>query len=191
MEQLGSYYSKKYNIDFRSLRYPGFVSPYEYESHGTTDYACQIFFSALRKQEFKHYLSPEIKLPMIYLDDGIEGTIKFFEADEKRFTSRFYNLPGLSFTCKEITKILKDVFPDFKYKYEPDFRDDIARSCPEILDNSYSIKDWDWQPHTNTLEKLVKRTLIDIKKNPEYNHLFLNNFKIEDFLKDHSNSSGV
>lgn len=172
MEQLGTYYNKKHGVDFRCLRYPGFISPYEYEANGTTDYASQIFFAALKKTEFKHYLSADRRLPMIYLDDGIEGTIKFLLADDKKFTSRVYNLPGLSFTCREISRALKAIIPEFKYKYEPDFRDEIAQSWPEIIESQLAFDDWKWKPECGTTEQLIKQTLKDIKENKEYSHLF-------------------
>jgi threonine 3-dehydrogenase len=192
MEQVGSYYHKRFGVDFRSLRYPGFVSPYEYESNGTTDYSSQIFFSALKKQEFKLYLAPERRLPMIYITDGIEGTIKFLLADEKRFTSRFYNLTGLSFSCSDIVKSLKELIPDLKHRYELDFRDEIALSWPEDLDLKDASKDWDWHPKYDTVDKLVRKTLRDIKSNKEYKHYFSSNLisiDSEDLVKKELDST--
>lgn len=75
LENIGHYYTEKYGVDFRSIRYPGVISPYEYESHGTTDYASEIFFAALKKEVYKICLSPDTSLPMAYLDDIMEGTV--------------------------------------------------------------------------------------------------------------------
>jgi threonine 3-dehydrogenase len=75
MENMGNYYHARYGVDFRSLRYPGVISPTEYESHGTTDYASEIFFSAFKKKEYKICLAPERALPMVYLNDALEGTV--------------------------------------------------------------------------------------------------------------------
>ena len=75
MENMGNYYHSKYGVDFRSLRYPGVISPMEYESHGTTDYASEIYFSAFKNKEYKICLAPERILPMVYLNDVIEGTV--------------------------------------------------------------------------------------------------------------------
>ncbi len=80
MENMGNYYNKKYGVDFRSLRYPGVISPTEYESHGTTDYASEIFFGAFKNKEYKICLAPERALPMVYLDDALEGTVYLFNS---------------------------------------------------------------------------------------------------------------
>jgi len=174
MEQAGSYYHKRFGVNFRSLRYPGFVSPYEYEANGTTDYASQIFFSALKKLEYKHYLSKDRILPMIYIDEGIEGTIQFMMADDLKFTNRIYNLAGLSFSPAEISKEIKTLMPNFKMKYEPDFREEIAATWPEVIDGVSAEKDWGWSPKINTAKKLAVKTLLDISRNNEYKHYFEN-----------------
>ena len=187
MEQAGSYYHTRYGVDFRSVRYPGFISPYEYEANGTTDYASQIFFTALRNKEYNHYLSANRKLPMIYIDEGIEGTIQFVKADQTRFTSRIYNLNGLSFTCEEISRELKKFIPGLKYKYEPDYREKIAASWPEVIEGELSKKDWDWKPQIDTTRKLVVKSLFDIENNDEYKHYFKgNNYKqmIDEAMKE-------
>jgi threonine 3-dehydrogenase len=80
MENMGNYYNKKYGVDFRSLRYPGVISPTEYESHGTTDYASEIFFGAFKNKEYKICLAPERALPMVYLDDALDGTVYLFNS---------------------------------------------------------------------------------------------------------------
>ncbi len=159
-------------MDFRCLRYPGFVSPDEYEANGTTDYASQIFFAALKKKIYKHYLGADRRLPMIYLKDGIKGTLMFLLADDSRFKSRYYNLPGLSFSCREISRALKAEIPDFKYTYEPNFKDEIAKTWPEDLEAEDAKKDWGWTPECDTTDKLVKKALKDIKMNQDYHYLF-------------------
>jgi len=184
MEQIGSYYNRKYGLDFRSLRYPGFVSPYEYEANGTTDYASQIFFNALKNTEYKHYLTKDRKLSMIYLDDGIDGTIDFLKADSSKFTSRIYNLNGLSFTPEEISKEIKNFIPNLKYSYEPDFRENIAASWPNQLESQTAFRDWGWKPRCDNVKKLVIQTLIDIAKNKEYFGYFKGNNYNELLLKE-------
>ena len=161
---MGNYYKSKYNVDFRSIRYPGVIAPYEYESHGTTDYASEIFFAALKKKIYTNCLSPNTVLPMAYLDDVIDGTIKFLETDIKNLTVPTYNMQGLSFSCEEIVTELKKHFPDFDHRYEPDFRDKIAKSWPEELDDNLARKDWGWDPLCMDVKSLIEEVLKHIKK---------------------------
>jgi threonine 3-dehydrogenase len=155
MENMGNYYKNKHNVDFRSLRYPGVISPYEYESHGTTDYASEIFFSAIKKKDYKICLSPETALPMAYLDDIIDGTIQFMESEVNSLSSRVYNVQGLSFSCEELASALAKHYHGFTYRYEPDFRDKIAKNWPQSIDDTLARKDWNWDPKCKDVDSLI------------------------------------
>lgn len=166
MENMGNYYTYKHNVDFRSMRYPGVISPYEYESHGTTDYASEIFFSALKGLEYKICLSPRVTLPMAYLDDIVDGTIDLILADKNLLTSRVYNVQGLSFSCEELASEIQKNFPGFKYSYDPDFRDLIAKSWPHSLNDELASSDWKWNPKCKSVKDLIEimKTSIKLKK---------------------------
>jgi len=97
-EMMGSYYNKKFGLDFRSIRYPGIISSAKYDFNGTTDYSTEIFFHALENKYYKCWLGPKTELPMMYIDDCIKMTIKFLKADSNTFTRRVYNMAGISFT---------------------------------------------------------------------------------------------
>jgi len=97
-EMMGSYYFKKFGLDFRSIRYPGIISSAKYDFNGTTDYSTEIFFHALENKYYKCWLGPKTELPMMYIDDCIKMTIKFLKADSNTFTRRVYNMAGISFT---------------------------------------------------------------------------------------------
>jgi len=170
MEQLGNYYFKKFGVDFRSIRYPGVISPTEYESHGTTDYASEIFFYAFKNKEYKICLRPERILPMAYLDDTIQGTIKFIDADNSKLKHRVYNLNGLSFSCQDLTsEISKKKFKNFSFRHEPDHRDKIAQTWPYTLNDKDAKIDWGWNPKINSTEKLVDEMISSIKLNYKLN----------------------
>lgn len=162
---MGNYYNHKHKVDFRSMRYPGVISPYEYESHGTTDYASEIFFAALRQKEYKICLSPRVTLPMSYLDDIIEGTIDLMMTDQNLLTTRVYNIQGLSFSCEELASEIQKSFAGFKYRYEPDFRDSIAKAWPHDLNDDLARRDWKWDPKCKSVKDLIEVMKANIKLN--------------------------
>lgn len=106
-ELLGRYYNIKYDLDFRSMRYPGIISSEEYEYHGTTDYSTEIFFKALREKKYECYLRADTPLPLIHMDDALKATIQLLEADNAALTRRVYNLAGLSLTPKDFVDEIK------------------------------------------------------------------------------------
>lgn len=121
-EMVGEYFSKKYNMDFRSLRYPGIISSEKYAFNGTTDYSTEIFFHILEKGHYKCFLKDDAALPMMYIDDCIEATVRFLKADPNKLLRSTYNLAGISFTPKELTEAIKKLIPEANVTYEPDFR---------------------------------------------------------------------
>ncbi len=163
MENMGSYYNAKHNVDFRSIRYPGVISPYEFISNGSTDYASEIFFAAHRRNDYSICLSKERTLPMTYLEDIIEGTIKLMLAENDKLRSRVYNIQGLSFSCEELALEVQKNYSGFRYNYKPDFRDIIARTWPQSLDDSMARKDWNWDPVCMDVQKLIENMKSDMR----------------------------
>ena len=165
LELLGKYYHDKFGVDFRCIRYPGIISSEEYEYHGTTDYSTEIFFKALREKNYQCFLRADTPLPMLHIDDAMEATLKFIEADKSKLTRRVYNLGGLSFTPKMLADGITKVIPEFKCSYVPDFRQPIADSWPASLSEP-SNKDFGWIFNKN-VDDLVEKMFSDIKKNEE------------------------
>lgn len=106
-ELLGRYYFLKFGLDFRCLRYPGIMSSEEYEYHGTTDYSTEIFFKALREKKYTCFLKANTPLPLIHMDEALQATIQFLEADNEKLTRRVYNLAGMSLTPKDFADEIK------------------------------------------------------------------------------------
>lgn len=142
-EQWCSYYFNKYGVDVRSIRYPGLISWKTPAGGGTTDYAVEIYYEALEKGKYTSFISENTAMPMLYMDDAINATIKLMQAPKENLSVRTsYNLGGLSFTPNELAEEIKKELPDFEIDYEPDFRQAIADSWPSSIDDSVAKKDW-------------------------------------------------
>jgi len=142
-ERWGEYYVKRYGVDFRSVRYPGLISYKTEPGGGTTDYAVEIFFEAIKNGKYETFLNEDTALPMMFMDDAIQNTIKLMEADESKLSLRSaYNIAGISFTPKELAAEIKKQIPDFTISYKPDFRQAIADSWPASIDDSIAREDW-------------------------------------------------
>jgi len=166
VELLGEYYHTKWNTDFRSLRYPGIISNKTMPVGGTTDYAVEIFYEALKHKSYTCFLEPTTTLPMMYMDDCLTGTIQLLEADEQQLNQRTYNLAAISFNPQQLADGIKSYIPDFVIKYLPDFRQSIAETWPQSLDDTHARKDWNWQ-HQFNLEKLVSIMLSSLSEKLE------------------------
>ncbi len=156
-ELMGNYYNKKYGLNFRSLRYPGVLSPEE-PGGGTTDYAIFIFFEALKNKKYECFLGPDVRLPMMMMSDCLKSTFDLIEAPEENLKHRTFNVTGMSFTPEELANAIKEYIPDFEIAYKPDFRDAIARSWPHSLDDSAAREEWGWEPEF-PFEKMVVEML--------------------------------
>lgn len=140
------YYQKK-GLDVRSIRYPGLISYKTRAGGGTTDYAVDIFFEAVDKKSYNCFLQEDTELPMMYMPDAIRGTIQLMEAPAESITVRSgYNFAGFSFAPKDVVAEIQKVMPDFKAEYQPDFRQQIANSWPQSIDDTVAQKDWAWKP---------------------------------------------
>lgn len=145
-ELLCEYYVTKFGIDVRGIRYPGLISYKTLPGGGTTDYAVEIFYEALKKKSYTCFLKAETTLPMMYMPDAIRGTIQLAETDfaKLRHHSNF-NFAGISFSCAELAYEIKKHIPDFQISYQPDFRQTIADSWPRSIDDSAARNEWGWK----------------------------------------------
>lgn len=146
-EQWCAYYHEKYGVDVRSLRYPGLIGYKSKPGGGTTDYAVDIFWKALQGETFRCFLSEGTKLPMMYMNDAVKGTIDLMEAPAESVKIRTsYNMGSMSFSPEELYEAIVAQIPEFKIAFEPDFRQSIADSWPNSIDDSEARKDWNWSP---------------------------------------------
>jgi len=137
------YYYHKYGVDTRSLRYPGLISFKTEAGGGTTDYAVEIFYEAIRKRSYDCFLGPQSALPMMFMPDAIKATIDLMEAESSKLSLRSsYNIAGISFTPQELAEEIKKNIPGFTISYHPDFRQAIADSWPASIDDTVARKDW-------------------------------------------------
>ena len=145
-ERWCEYYNHIFGVDVRSIRYPGLISWSSPPGGGTTDYAVDIFHKALSDKKYECFLSSETKMPMMYMEDAINATVKIMQAEAKNVKIRSsYNLAAMSFTPSEIASEIKKYIPDFKISYKPDFRQKIADSWPASIDDDFARKDWGWK----------------------------------------------
>ena len=159
-----NYYYKKYGMDIRSIRYPGVIGYQSLPCGGTTDYAVDIFHKAIKEELFSCFLSASTNLPLIFIEDAIRATIELMEAPAKNIKVRTsYNLAGFSCTPEKLYNAVKEVYPDFKIAYKPDFRQDIADSWPNSIDDSSALNDWGWEPKFN-LESMTAVMITELKK---------------------------
>ena len=161
-ERWCEYYYNKFGVDVRSIRYPGLISYKSPPGGGTTDYAVDIFYKAKQEGKFTCFLSKDTALPMMFMDDAIRATIQLMDAPADRLRIRSaYNLGGISFTPEEIASSIKHHLPSFEISYEPDFRQAIADSWPNSIDDSYAQADWDWKLGFD-MERMTREMLENI-----------------------------
>jgi len=163
-ERWCEYYFKKYGLDVRSLRYPGLISWKTEAGGGTTDYAVEIFYEAIKNGKYECFLSENTSLPMMYMDDAVKATIMLMEAPADIVKVRSsYNLGGISFTPKEIADEIRKYIPNLLVSYKPDFRQVIADSWPRSISDEAAQKDWGWK-HEYDLPKMTKAMIENIRE---------------------------
>jgi nucleoside-diphosphate-sugar epimerase len=161
-ERWCEYYHHKFGVDVRSIRYPGLISYKSLPGGGTTDYAVDIFYKAKAEGKFTSFLSAGTALPMMFMDDAIRGTLELMAAPAEQIKIRSaYNLAGCSFTPAELAAEIKQWLPAFEIDYAPDFRQAIADSWPNSIDDSHAQKDWGWKAKFDT-KGLVKVMLENV-----------------------------
>lgn len=158
------YFHQKYGVDVRSLRYPGIIGYQSMPGGGTTDYAVEIFHNAVKGEPYTCFLEADTRLPMMYMPDAIRATLELMEAPAESVKIRSgYNLAGMSFTPAEVAAEIRRHIPGFEVAYAPDFRQNIAASWPESIDDSSARSDWGWQPEYG-LEKMTIDMLSHLKE---------------------------
>lgn len=157
-----NYYNHRYGLDVRSIRYPGLISYKSAPGGGTTDYAVEIFHEALEEKKYECFLEEDTYLPMMYMPDAIRATIELMEAPATKINIRTsYNISGMSFSPKEIASEIKKHIPEFTISYKPDYRQQIANSWPQSIDDSVARNDWGWKEEFD-LGKMTKDMLENL-----------------------------
>ncbi|HVE61585.1 MAG TPA: NAD-dependent epimerase/dehydratase family protein [Chitinophagaceae bacterium] len=160
-----NYFFKKFGVDVRSLRYPGLISYKSAPGGGTTDYAIEIFHEALEQKRYTCFLEKDAYLPMMYMPDAIRATIELMEAPKEKINIHTsYNISAISFSPAEIAVEIKQHIPDFTINYKPDYRQAIANSWPQSIDDSVARSDWGWKPEYD-LKRMTEDMLKNLRNN--------------------------
>ena len=166
-ERWCEYYFEKYGLDVRSLRYPGLIGYKALPGGGTTDYAVDIYHKALEGETYECFLSENTYLPMMYMPDALKSTLDLMHAPAEQVKVRSsYNLSAMSFSPEEIAASIRKFIPDFKITYKPDYRQQIADSWPQSVDDSAAQQDWGWKPAYD-LDAMTEDMLLNLKKMKE------------------------
>ena len=158
-----NYYNKRFGVDVRSLRYPGLISYKSDPGGGTTDYAVEIFHEAIEEKKYTCFLKEDTYLPMMYMPDALRATLELMEAPADKISIRTsYNISGISFSPAEIATSIKKHIPEFSIDYKPDYRQQIAESWPQSINDDVANNDWNWK-HKFDLEKITADMLNNLK----------------------------
>jgi nucleoside-diphosphate-sugar epimerase len=163
-ERWCEYFSRRYNVDVRSLRYPGLISYKTEPGGGTTDWAVEIYFNAVRKGSYTCFLKEDTRLPMMFMADAIRATVNLMELDRSEVSLHSaYNISGPSLCPKEVAEDIRRHIPEFKINYKPDFRQAIAETWPESVDDSLARSHDHWKP-TYDLKSITDTMMKEILK---------------------------
>jgi len=162
-ELLGDYYVRRFGLDVRGLRYPGIISHGALPGGGTTDYAVAIYYDAIKYKKYTCFVKEDTKLPMMYMPDCLKASIDLMQADFSKLVHHAdFNVGAMSFTVKELADSIKKHIPEFQISYEPDYRQNIADSWPNAVDDSAARKEWGWKPAYD-LEAMTADMLKNLK----------------------------
>jgi nucleoside-diphosphate-sugar epimerase len=162
-ELLVEYYFKKYGLDTRSMRLPGIISSETPPGGGTTDYAVEVFYEAIKQKRYTCFVEESTMLPMMYMPDCIKAFIDLTEADGSKLKHRVFNVAGMSFTAGDLAAEIRKQIPEFRIEYKPDFRQEIADSWPRSINDSLAREEWDWSPSYN-LATMTKDMIKKLSK---------------------------
>lgn len=161
-ELLAQYYHLRWGLDIRSLRYPGLISYTNPPTGGTTDYSVYMLQAAAEGKSYTSYISEHTSLPMMYMPDAVKATLNLMDAPSENIRVRTsYNLAAFSFTPAQLADAIRKYVPGFKVDYAPDFRQEIAMSWPDSLDDSAAKADWGWEPDYD-LDHMVAHMLREL-----------------------------
>ncbi|MEP1780027.1 NAD-dependent epimerase/dehydratase family protein [Reichenbachiella sp.] len=176
-EQWAKYYFSRYGVDVRSVRYPGVIDSLSLPGGGTTDYAMDMFHNALRDKSFQCFLEPDTSLPMLYMSDAIEAAIQIMEAPAEKIKVRTsYNIQGMSFSPEELANKISENVPGFEISYHPDFRQIIANTWPDSIDDMEARNDWGWKPQFD-LSSMVDGIFNELKE--EYPDSIIDTYSVK------------
>ena len=163
-ELLSDYYFTKYGVDTRAVRFPGLISNVTLPGGGTTDYAVDIYYAAVRGEKFVCPLKPGTLMDMMYMPDALNGSIKLMEADPSRLIHRnVFNIASMSFAPETIYEAIRREVPGFEMEYQPDpLKQSIADSWPDSMDDSCARQEWDWKPEYD-LESMTRDMLAKLR----------------------------
>ena len=163
-ERWCEYYNKTYSTDIRSIRFPGIISYKSLPGGGTTDYAVDIFHSAMKDQKYSCFLKEDTYLPMLYIDDALMAMNKIMEEKKSNLSiASSYNLSAMSFSPKELFESIKKHKKKFEIEYNHDYRQKIADTWPQRIDDSHARNDWGWKENFN-LDKMTKEIILNLNK---------------------------
>jgi len=163
-EYLCDYYARRFRLDVRGVRYPGIISSETPPGGGTTDYAVEMFYAAVKGERYTCFVRPDTVLPMMYMPDCLKAAIQLMEADPSSLTRRAdYNVAAMSFSAEELAAEIRKHVPSFQVEYRPDFRQEIADSWPRNIDDSAAREDWGWEPSYD-LSRMVEDMLARLKR---------------------------
>lgn len=154
-ELLCNYYFNRYGLDVRCLRYPGIISNMILPGGGSTDYAVEMFYYAVKKKRYVCFVKEDTVLPMMYMPDCIKAAIMLMEADPSKIKHRVYNVSAMSFSAGELAAEIRKYIPEFECEYKPDFRQEIVSTWPMSIDDSIARREWGWKPDYD-LSSMVK-----------------------------------
>ena len=164
-ENWAQYYFNKYDLDIRSIRFPGVIGYQSMPGGGTTDYAVDIYHSAVKRENYKCFLKADTKLPMVFMEDAIRATIELMQTPKKNIKTRTsYNLGSMSLNPSEIYRAIKKQYPGFEIEFQPDFRQVIADNWPKTIDDKEARNDWGWEPKFN-LKSMTSVMLEKLEEN--------------------------
>ena len=163
-ERWCEYYNKNYSTDIRSIRFPGIISYKSLPGGGTTDYAVDIFHSAMKDEKYSCFLKEDTYLPMLYIDDALMAMNKIMEEKKSNLSiASSYNLSAMSFSPKELFESIKKHKKNFEIEYNHDYRQKIADTWPQRIDDSHARNDWGWKENFN-LDKMTKEIILNLNK---------------------------
>jgi nucleoside-diphosphate-sugar epimerase len=164
-ELLADYFHVRFGVDTRGVRYPGLISWVTEPGGGTTDYAVEIFYEAIRKGSYTCFLKPDTQLDMMYMPDAIKASIDIMNADPSRLINRnAFNIAAMQFTPETLAAAIRKHIPEFTIDYEVDpLRQGIAESWPKRLDDTAAREEWDWEPDFD-LDAMVEDMLLNLRR---------------------------
>ncbi len=166
-ELISDYYFQKFGLDIRGMRYPGIISNETLPGGGTTDYAVEIFYEAIKNKKYECFVNKDTVLPMMYMPDCIKATLDLMDAEISSLKHHSdFNVTAMSFSVEELADEIKKHIPEFRCTYKPDFRQKIADSWPRSIDDSAARKEWNWKPEYN-LAKMTEDMIQVLGKKHE------------------------